>query len=488
MSVRLNFGNFHSVASSGNERDIIAIQDDDLSLFSSKKFGSPPPETNRRTWTALIDAAEKQYGASRVERVWKFYKIDPQKMIRQNKPLTVSHVHMLEVGTMKVRMNDLRKKIGGTSVAYSRPAEIADAVRSMTRYSASPLRLTARNIHGAPTRTTSFFSYDPYLMDQELQALFKDVGNLSRNAYIERLNKAIISRELPEGTLIPAPSADKSGYPEYYVVYKCISKGDGLVAYALKPVSKHTSLKPMVVFRPSPYHPSGLDFLETWLNNMQKNMGWLGYQTARGALGQLMYDPEFCSLNQPISVCGYSLGGVHAQLLIADYYERVGEAIFFNSPSIDADTAEMFAVKINALPHLNFPMRVRIYRTKGDVSHYANEKHLFWGVHHNNVDIKLTEIMPDDNLTAKQSHGWRHFDSPIKAYKKKVIEQGPELDKQLNNRQRGEDVMWYENMRLLFGSYIIYPILFVWSRILQGLERYMGLSILRRTPRQVITR
>lgn len=489
MPVNLDFRQFHDISAQALETDVLGVSPGNsrLSLVTGKKEATLPEEC-QRAWTALNDAAKQHYGAARVERVWKYYRIDPAEMMRKNRPLKVGHVHMLEVGAMKLRIGDLHNRIGGVPVEHCHPVAIANSVEDLNRYTADPLKLPPHEIRGSPSHTIPFFSYDPYLMDQELQLLFRDVGKLKRNAYLERLTKAIVSRELPEGTLIPAPSPTKSGITEYYVVYKCISKGDGLVAYALKPVTTKSRLKPMVVFRPSPYHPSGLDFLETWLNNMQKNMGWLGYQTARGALGNLLYDPDFCSLETPITVCGYSLGGVHAQLLTADYYDRIGEAIFFNDPSIDADTAEMFAVKINALTHLNHPMRVRIYRTKGDVSNYANDKHLFWGVKHPDVDVRLVELEPKETLTAKQAHGWRHFDAPERAYMKRVFHKGEDLNRELDNNRRGEDVIWYENMRLLWGSYILYPIFFVWSRILQALERYVGLNVLRRTPRVVNSR
>ena len=491
MPVKLDFATFHAVADGGQDKDVICFNasgQKSLGLFQTEEQAAGlEPRIHQRLWTAFLAAAEQRFGADRVERVWNFYGIDPQKLIREKKPLKAGYVHMLEVGTMKIHLADLRQKIG-RGVADNPPGFIETRIKEMIPFPRFPLKMEACKIPGSPTKTSSFFSYDPYLMDQELNALLKDVGSLSQKAYHERLTKSIISRELPEGMIVPAPCPHARGKIDYYVVYKCVSKGDGLVAYALKPLSKHSFLSPMLVFRPSPYHPSGLDFLETWLNNMQRDIGWLGYHTARGALGKLVHDRKFCPPNRKIIVTGYSVAADHAQLFIADYYERVKEAIFYNGPSIDGETAEMFAVKMNARLRAS-PMKVRIYRNKEDVVCSAGRKHLFWGVRNRAIDVKLVEFESKEPLTAKQAHGRRHFDTPNgdAGFIRKVFTKGPELDKQLDNSERGFDVKWYEGKRLIWGSYIIYPTLLFWSRLFQFLERKLGITIFRHTPKRQVT-
>jgi len=179
------------------------------------------------------------------------------------------------------------------------------------------------------------------------------------------------------------------------------------------------------------------------------------------------------------------VAGVHAQLFIADNFERVGKVVLFNSPGADSETAEMFAVKVNAMPPSETPVKVRIYRTKGDIAQFAGGKLLFWGVDRPDIDVKLVEVTPTIKLTTKQCHGWRHFDSPEVNYTARTFTTPRELDKRLDNRKRGIDAMWYEDKRLFWGAYLVYPFLFIWSRLLQLCEKCFGLSILRHTPRIV---
>ncbi len=487
MSVDLNFSRFHTLASCAKETDILYLPEGSeiLSTMPSSSAGGLTPELNKRAWTALVDAAHEQYGAKSIERVWQFYGIDPARMIKEGRPLKASNIHMLEVGTMKVHMDDLNKTLSG-SISNFEPRRLVSAVNALIPFPRYPLDTQPHKMHGAPSQTLSLFSYDPYLMDQELLLSFRDVGYLSEEAYIERLCKVFATRELPEGLLVPAPRPDAHGQIDYYVVHRCISKGDGLVAYALKPVSNYSLLKPTVVFRPSPYHPSGLDFLETWLNNAQEKVGWLGYAPARDALAALMNDSEFCRLDQKIRVCGHSLGGNHAQLFVSDHLERVDEAIFFNDPSVDAATAEKFAEKVNALPHDADRVKVRIYRVQGDIANYANQKHLFAGVIHPKFDIQLALFQPKASFTSLECHSCRIFDSPDVSFTEHVITRGEDLDRELDNTKRGDDVLWYERLRLLIGSFLIYPIFFVLSRIFQFMEKYGGPIIMRRTPKRQV--
>jgi hypothetical protein len=62
------------------------------------------------------------------------------------------------------------------------------------------------------------------------------------------LSKSIAANDLQEGEVIPAPYCSSS--QEYYRVFKTIC-AEGLVAYALKPLSSSSLCRPLLVFRPT---------------------------------------------------------------------------------------------------------------------------------------------------------------------------------------------------------------------------------------------
>ncbi|MBS3904701.1 MAG: hypothetical protein KGZ39_05190 [Simkania sp.] len=479
------FQQFHHMANISSEGTPLVLEGNSSSrriVVAQKGVSSV---SQGRTWEIFLQAANTQFGVNKVKHIFTRYGINTQTMIQQARPLLAKHVHMLEVGVSCVHREDLDRYAGSArNSSLLAPSRIQQLIHKHIPVPCNRLNVAPFQLSGTPTSTKAFFFHDPHLMDQEMQLLFSDIGNLPhRYAYLERLCKGIIPRELPVGMLVPAP--DPSGHKgalDYYEIYDVITTGDGLVAYAFKPLSKSSRLQPMILFRGSPYHLSGNDVLETWLNNMQKNIGWLGYQSSRGKLAKLAHDTDFCGKNQRITVGGFSLGGAFAQLFTADHPERIAEAIFFNDPSIDAETADMFSAKINSMKKLPTSMKVRIFRTKGDFVHYANEKHLFCDVHHPQIDIRLTEIEPKPNLTTKQRHGWRHFDCAIPGnYTERVFTRSGDLDQKLNNAKRGEEVLWYERVRLFFGSYLIFPVFYILSRIFQYIEQKTGLAVLRHT-------
>ncbi len=483
----VNFDLFHRAANFAPDSTILHFEKRGSSGRVSCLSKEPAELDSTKTWQTFLKSAEAQYGAEKTKRIFRRYDIDPQSMIQQRLPLRATHVHQLEVGAWRLEKDDLKKYFGTVSgVEKASPPAIQESIGKKMPMPCNRLKIAPFRLSGSPSTWSAAFVHEPYQIDQELQLLFSDVGNLPHPyAYLERMCKAVLSRELSCGMIIPAPDpSGKKGKLDYYEIYDVITNGDGLVAYAFKPLSKGSKLEPMVLFRSSPYHLSANDVLETWLNNMQKNIGWLGYQSSRGKLAQLLHDPNFCPPKKRILVGGFSLGGTHAQLLIADHYEKVSHAIFFNDASVDTETAEMFAAKINDTKHLPGPMKVRIFRTKGDVVHGANEKHLFWKVRHPKIDVQVIEIRPKPKLTAKAAHGWRHFDSSIpNNYTLRIFKTPADINRELDNEKRGPDVQWYEKVRVMFGSYLIYPIFYIWSRFFRFIERITGIVVLRHSER-----
>jgi hypothetical protein len=467
----ISFTQFHSIAGQAEDSEALYLSRGDLSLTltAPRKVDID----NTRIWTLFLESANEKYGEDRVNTIFQKYAVDPQALAEKNSPLLAKHVHMLELGSSLLCKSDLRPVIGQRNVDASTLEQfLAENAPSKA------LEIDTSQLMGGPTTWGAFFFHDRYQMDRELQLLLSDIGNLSPYAFLERLCKSVLPRELPVGLIIPAPHPKNSGAVDFYEVYDVITAGDGLVAYAFKPLYRSSELKPMILFRSSPFYFSAWDVLETWMNNLQRYIGWLGYQTARGKLAKLANDEDFCPSKKQMLVGGFSLGGAHAQLFIADHGERVSDAYFFNDPSIDAETADLFASKMNAAEELRFPMKARLFRTKGDLANYAGEKHLFCGVNHPQVDVELHVIDPKESITAAQSHGWKHFDATNRSYREKIFTDPEDLTRELDNSKRGEEIMWYENVRRI-GSYFIFPFFFLWSRFFHTLEDFTGFAIAR---------
>jgi hypothetical protein len=439
-----------------------------LALKPPKKKES----NHTKIWTLFLDCANDTFGEERVKRIFQRYAVDPQALSDQNAPLLAKHVRMLELGATLLRKKDLKDVLGMNPNASTLEQFLAE------QSPVKPLNIDTSHLMGGPTNWSAFFLHNRYLMDRELQLLFSDVEDLSRNAYLERMFKSILPRELPVGLIVPAPHPSGVGV-DFYEIYDVVTAGDGLVAYAFKPLYKESVLQPMVLFRASPFHFSAWDVFETWMNNLQKYVGWLGYQTARGKLSKLAHDTRFCPADKQMLVGGFSLGGTHAQLFTADHSGRISRAVFFNDPSADAETADLFASKINAIKQLPFPIKARLYRTEGDLANFAGEKHVFCGVDHPQVNIRLKVFTPKKALTAAQCHGWKHFDTNgVQNSTKRDYTDADDLERELDNSKRGDDVQLYENIRL-FGSYFIFPIFFLWSRFFHSIETLTGFTIAR---------
>lgn len=469
----IQFSEFHTLAGKAKDSSTLYLDGSGSDINLTLKAPNKTEINHTRTWNHFLEAANDLYGEKSVKRIFERYAVDPKHLSEQNSPLLAKHVHMLELGATLLRKKDLKHLLGSDTSISSLERFLAE------RSPQKPSNVDTSRLMGGPTTWSGFFFHDRYLMDKELHLLFSDVADLSWEAYIERLCKSVLPRELPLGLIVRAPNPQARGSSDFYEIYDIITVGDGLVAYAFKPLDKDSALEPMIGFRGSPFHFSAVDILETWMNNLQKYIGWLGFQTARGKLAKLAHDFNFCPEKKGMTVAGFSLGGNHAQLFTTDHYDRISSAIFFNDPSIDAETADLFATKINATRKLRHAIKAKIFRTEGDVANYAGQKHAFCGVEHPQVDVELTVIKPDKELTASQCHGWKHFDTKGEVnHTKRVYTDPDDLERELDNAKRGPEVEWYENVRLV-GSYFIYPFFYVWNRTFHFLEDITGIPVVR---------
>jgi len=318
-------------------------------------------------------------------------------------------------------------------IRYVQPFPIVGSCRDPMQMEASPGSFFA------------YFFHDKVLMDKEKQSIFSNVGELSFDAWMERFSKVATSRELLEGQLIPAPGQE--GELDYYKVHRKIATGDGLIAYALRPATGDSIFKPMIFFRPSQLAFSNEDAFQTYLNDVQKNVGEMGWVAAKTLFEQLMNDPHFRKPDERVSIVGYSLGGAHAQRFLECHYENTSQAVFYSDPAIDDDTAERIRAKMNGMPRRSEPLNIQIFRIKKDFCHYVGDKHAGWGVTHPDVNIQLNEIDHEDKkISAMILHSHRIFDNAAFPYQIHYYENSEENSEKLfnllDNAKRGPDIFW----------------------------------------------
>jgi hypothetical protein len=385
-------------------------------------------------------------------------------------------VELFSIGSSQVVGRNIKARFPGKLKTLTR-GQLIDRIRQVQPFPPVGRYVDPQRISGAPGTFSAHFFHDKKLMDKEKQLLFSDVGNLTCPAWLERMCKVVVSRELIVGQLIPAPGLD--GNIDYYKVYRKIGTGDGLVAYALKAVAKDTTLKPLLLFRPSQWALCNEDAFETYLNDVQRKVGEMGWTPAMSHFRELMQDPHFRRGDQKISVAGYSLGGAHAQYFLAEHADHVSHALFYNDPGVDHQTAESFAERMRRAPGRAEPLNIQIFRMKGDFCHYVGGKHLGWGVNRPDVRIQLMEIDHENKQAAAFTlHAHRIFDNAAFPYQMECVEGAERLFSALDNSRRGPEVLWYETKRILWGN-MAFAAIFALSKMVALASWLFGVRILR---------
>jgi hypothetical protein len=452
----------------------------DVGLQDIPSSSSPETiEQNKRTWRVFREALIETIGSNKFDWICHRYRsrLDFSWMEQSGQPLLPGHIELFSIGSSQLASRHIKARFAGRLRTLTRE-QLQDRIRLVQPFSLVGQYKDPIRIAGTPGSFPAYFVHDKVLMDKEKQLLFSDVGRLSYHAWMERFAKVIINRELIEGQVIPSPGQD--GRMDYYKVYRKITTGDGLVAYALRPATGDSTLKPLIAFRPSQMALSNEDTIETYLNDVQKNVGEMGWNAAKPLFDQLMSDPHFRRADEKISIAGYSLGGAHAQRFLEWHYENIGNAVFYSDPSIDDETAERIKTKLNAMPRRTEPLNILIFRMKGDFCHYVGGKHAGYGVDHPDVNIQLVEVDHENKkMTALYLHAHRLFDNNTFAYQMQCYQNtSEEFSNRLDNSKRGPDVFWYERMRRLWGGVAFYSF-YGLSELIKLTSWIFGVRILR---------
>lgn len=472
---------------------------------------SPSPlerAVSRRAWEAFERAIGQESDPAirdaRLERIERRYHLNFNQLKEDGLPLLVDHIEKFAIASAKLFHQDISALAGGrNNLSRSEVAHFITAIQNVEFVGRAP---PAHELRGGPDSFADYFWHDAFKLDRKRVHLSwpEDVERLTlpdhlHNRYphlpkdlpwINRLAMVFTSLEMEVGELIPAPS---NGGIDYYRVYEKIGTGDGLVAYALKPLAHDSELAPMLVFRPSQMSLVAEDALETLFNDMEANIGETGYNAAHPLFTRLMQDPHFHD-NRKILLVGYSLGSSQAQRFLKDFWRLVYRAVLINGPSIDRATAQQFAAEMNH-PDLVIegdPLKIEVCRNREDIADKAGETHLGWGVRLGApVEISLVEFQNAPIMSRLLgSHSYRplepaHLDALQSEEEIGVPHLYPrhELDVQLDNFQRGPEIEWYERTRQFWGTQVLYNIIYGLYVFVKTLLACFGIQLFRSSRR-----
>jgi hypothetical protein len=409
-----------------------------LSRIARLLQGRPRPlreekELNWRTWETFKRSLIEGVGKERFAWISKRYKhVLPLAALERGSPLLAYHIHLFYVGLSQYTV-DWVDRCSGRGLKTLSTAEVTARLAQLHQTLtggdlATPLPLLERS-------STALLGLGAVYQD-ERKALGHLWSRLPRFQgaflpWLEEFCKDTVNRELLAHQLIPVPG--KEGSVDWYEVHaRVLAKG--LLAYGLRPLCHDSSLKPLIVFRPTQREMGAEGALATFQNDVELKIGSSGWLAARTAFDQLMSDPQFRRDGEQVSVAGYSIGGAHLQYFLYQFSSQVREAFSFNAPSIDAETAESFARQVNEEGH--DPLTIQILRTLGDPVPKFGEKHLGDGVlPGQGVEVALTEVdIANPRIRWTQRHSARVFADPSC-----TTCQIAHPETQLNNVQQGLD-------------------------------------------------
>jgi hypothetical protein len=468
---------------------------------------------NQRVWGVFEKAVNEAYVhkpalQARVDRLCRRYGIDFNLAKEGNIPLLADHVQKVGVGATRLFVQDLIAFAGENIDLYNLSREEIQKIMGSLRgphLIANPSSID--HVRGGPDECEDMVVFDPYRLDKKLAQLLEKVDDLLEQdsshiidfPYIDRIAKVATSLELEVGQIIPAPVlVDGRTQIDYYEVYRKIGTGDGLVAYALKPIAKDSKLPPSLYFRCTQITLVAEDAPESWFNDCEENIGLTGYRAAHGIFADLMKDERFVKKGEKIRLCGYSLGSTQASRFLVDFWQQVNEAILINGPSLDLETATRFRDAINALPKVTEKgrepsLKMQIYRNKGDISSYAGNKHVGWGVElDRGVTVRLTEFGNIPHVEYGRvlgNHSTRPEEPMLRdKYNIEQIDyfELEQLTVQLDNFARGDDVAWYERTRLFWGTRVLYMLVYGIYLLAKGILSCFGVELFRSSRSEIL--
>lgn len=534
-AARLASGSTDRICITGDTIFHQAVEEESCFCAPFSSIPEADQDVNRNTWQTLREALYESCPtelSGRVDDFCRRYGLDFERAKVDGTPLTVDHIERIGVGNSRVFVKDLHTLMK-KKVAFSSCDEVSKNVAQLQANMYLGKSKPPAEIRGGPNSWSEVFFLDHFKWDKKVANLCSDMKDLymkatSRHAadipWTERVSKTFPTLEMEEGQVIPAP--DGHGGVDYFVVFRKIATGHGLVAYALKPLAQDSVLTPTLMFRPTQECLVAEDTVETWFNDFEENIGELGYTHARDLLRALMENRNFRRtfevdaydsrrnqidryevqdlhtgrflLIEKIVVDAYSLGDAHAQRFLVDNSKGVREANLFNGPSIDQETAQLGADRVNARPVLDGvgdQLVVRIFRNRaanvadGDHADAFGNKHYGWHIDHKQVKVIIVEHQGVPN-TGKMlgPHSARLYEPSqldrLSSVTTVTYTEHADIDRELDNMARGEDIAWYERTRCFWATQVLYRLVYVIYRLATWLLSCFHIELFRSSFRE----
>lgn len=440
-----------------------------------KRASSSQRQKNQQTWELFKKEIIARAGQEQFDWICRHYKTQlPLKSLESGNPLLIRYIKVFYVGLSQLNIDWLEKQ---------RP-QLAPLSRLTCKKLTSCVlefykAVTATDLESAQSRPLSRLSARPAGVFLSLGSLYHSersalgilwsqldhfqpitterIENSSPLSplktrfvsWLEEFCKDTVNRELMNGQLIPVPGED--GQVDWYHVYARVA-AEGLIAYGLKPAASNSSLKPLIVFRPTQRELGARNAIETLKNDVELKIGSSGWLAAQEAFEALMKDSHFRKEGEKVIAAGYSIGGAHLQYFLYQFSDNVKAAFSFNAPSVDKSTADAFADQINgSSSRRKDPLSIYVIRSPLDHVPKFGEKHVGCGVKlGQGVKVELIEVdFQDPKMGWEQQHTRRAFSSDSSVMT--CFRSEDELLLKLDNSQRGPDVEWYQRLHYKWG-------------------------------------
>ena len=492
MTIEISFSDFIRVAEDPLHKGPLVVEGGQLRArsYDYKDLLALRKRENQLVWREFNRAITAEFGKKRVDRACKRYQIDPVQLENKGSPLDDRIVGLFRVFASEVFCDDLTTD-ADEGAQWLPPDEIQRKVEALRAHSF--ISDVGSIDYFSACLVAPRFNQVALAFDRNKALLWPKLFNTTYEAYLEMLSKYLGRVEFEEGALLPAPSVQLD--KEYYKVTKKIV-GEGLMAYALQPLSAFSSLKPLLLFRPTTPNIVAEDAPLTWLNDFEIRIGTIGYNACKDQLTALINNPSFCPEGACIDIAGFSLGGAHMQRFLVDHWRKVGRAFSFNAPSVESFLAERFATELNAEPENTRDsfLSIEVFRTRDDIAHCVGEKHVGWGITHPNVQRRLIEVdfvereqIPRFTFQGADARHARVFfhDQNVQFVAQRHLRET--IDVELDNTDARRAKFW-ERLHLTLGNLILFPLVFLVHMVSFLFHKYLHVSLFRYSaPRGSVT-
>lgn len=222
-------------------------------------------------------------------------------------------------------------------------------------------------VGGVPQQFMGVFLHDSNEQMLERHSLYEYMWqskSLTLTQQIEIITMGIVYREPPKNAVF----FTNDGH--IYHIVDVWAKPRGFLGFLIRDIELQTYY---LFVKGSDFHPSGLDALSSYINDIEWCIGSSGIDSIRDDI-KLMWQRNRqlykISSDVTLTLCGHSLGGALVQQLYVDLYPTYSQNLYlFNSPGVPYSFHTALNHKIK---QYNIIGTIKSFVTKGDVVHFTN--------------------------------------------------------------------------------------------------------------------